>query len=97
MMPELPNGLNGDLNEGSGGKFIFFELYRLSNNLNLPGSSSLPAATAYNFDPYPGPGYEPAEICHVIFGCTNVGLCWHAQQLVTFADNKNLYTFFTTS
>jgi len=103
-MPSRPDGLNGDLNQSAGGKDIFLEIFREEGSTNwLPSESSFnEAMTNYNFGRYPNPGYEPADVCVPIIGglglgCTAVGPCWHAQQMVSFADKNYLYVFYTMS
>ncbi len=94
-MPWRKDGLNGDLNQSAGGKDIFLEIFRDEGSTKnwLPTVSSFHEGwTKYDFSGYPEPGYEPVEIIG-----TAVAPCWHAQQLVTFADEDYLYTFYTMS
>ena len=90
----------GDFYLVYGGKDIFIKLHRsVEYKSDLPDERSIAAVTRYNFGDTPEPGYQTARICppgHDIWGgCRNIAPCWHTQQLVSFADENNLYTFTT--
>ena len=61
-MPLIPDGLNGDLNQGAGGKYICLEIY-CEENETLPGENSFPATTLYHFRSHPEPDFLPVEVC----------------------------------
>ena len=100
--PQRQHGLSGNLNQHAWfvDTEIYLEFFRMNEpQSNLVNENSLPTLTSYAFDPYPSPVYSTNQGCLFfgLFCVMNVGPCWHTQQLATFADADNLYTFSTVS
>jgi len=107
-MPLRPDGLSGDLNQGSGlfglffgGMTVYLEILR-DNDSQWVDANSLPTLVSYEFQEagYPEPVYQNTRVCILWIFCIIQDIpppCFHAQDVSSFADEAYVYTFYTMS
>lgn len=106
QMPLLRDGLGGNLNQGGfffglfTGNPIYLEIFRDTNSPWVD-DNSLPVLVSYEFQEagIPEPGYQVSNFCLLWIFCINPPLfpCYHIADLVSFADETSVYTFYTMS